>query len=77
QSRTVVEVAQANPGLLTCQDLDLMWRLAAAFAQTGRADRASDAYRQSRTVVEVAQANPGLLTCQDLDLMWRLAAAFA
>jgi hypothetical protein len=45
QSRTVVEVAQANPGLLTCQDLDLMWRLAAAFAQTGRADRASDAYR--------------------------------
>lgn len=45
QSRAVVEIAQANPGLLTCRDLDLMWRLAAAFAQSGRADRAADAYR--------------------------------
>lgn len=45
QAKKVVEIAQANPGLLTCRDPDLMWRLAAAFSVTGRPDRASDAYR--------------------------------
>ncbi|MCI5075883.1 cellulose synthase [Oricola sp.] len=42
---TVVDVAARSPQLLTCAEVDVMWRLAEAFAQTDRADRAADAYR--------------------------------
>lgn len=40
----VVSIAAENPTLLTCGDLDVLWRLAEAFAATGRPDRASDVY---------------------------------
>lgn len=40
----VLELADEAQALLTCQDLDLMWRVAEAFAETGAKDRARDAY---------------------------------
>lgn len=37
-------VAAETPALLTCADVDVLWRLAEAFAATDRPDRASDVY---------------------------------
>ena len=45
QYDTVVRVASANPAMLTCGDVDVLWRVAEAFAQTDRKSRAIDAYR--------------------------------
>lgn len=44
QFDTVVRVASANPAMLTCGDVDVLWRVADAFAQTDRKQRAIDAY---------------------------------
>lgn len=44
QWATVVTVAAETPALLTCADVDVLWRLAEAFAATDRPDRASDVY---------------------------------
>jgi cellulose synthase operon protein C len=44
QAATVVSVAAENPALLTCADVDVLWRLAEAFAATDRPDRATDVY---------------------------------
>ncbi|MDI6027550.1 cellulose synthase [Corticibacterium sp. UT-5YL-CI-8] len=44
QYDTVVRVASTNPSLLTCGDIDVLWRVAEAFAQSDRKDRAKDAY---------------------------------
>lgn len=40
----VVDLGAASPGLLTCSDLDVLWRVAEAFGKTARLSRASDAY---------------------------------
>lgn len=40
----VLRIAEANEGILTCEDVDSIWRVAEAFAQTGRPQRAYDAY---------------------------------
>lgn len=45
QYETVISLAAGNGELLTCDDVDVLWRVAEAFAQTGRAARAGDAYR--------------------------------
>jgi cellulose synthase operon protein C len=45
QYETVIRVSATAPSLLTCDDLDVMWRVAEAFGRTDRADRAEDAYR--------------------------------
>ncbi|OCC05525.1 hypothetical protein BA190_07900 [Labrys sp. WJW] len=45
QYMTVIELATVTPSLLTCGDVDILWRLAEAFAQTDRKMRAQDAYR--------------------------------
>ena len=45
QWATVLEVATQTPALLTCGNVDALWRVAEAFAKTGKADRARDAYR--------------------------------
>ena len=45
QYMTVVQLATATPSLLTCGDVDVLWRVAEAFAKTDRASRALDAYR--------------------------------
>lgn len=44
QFETVVRVAADTPSLLTCSEVDVLWRVAEAFAMTSRSDRARDAY---------------------------------
>lgn len=44
QYETVIEVGAATPSLLTCSEADILWRVAEAFAQTKRPNRARDAY---------------------------------
>lgn len=44
QYNTVVRVGADTPSLLTCSDVDVLWRVAEALALTDRADRARDAY---------------------------------
>ena len=44
QYDTVIRLAAATPSLLNCADVDVMWRVAEAFAKTDRSRRAMDAY---------------------------------
>lgn len=44
QYDTVLRVASAAPGLLTCANVDVLWRVAEAFATTKKQDRARDTY---------------------------------
>ncbi len=44
QFATVIAVASENPQLLTCAEVDVLWRVAEAFAKTERPARARDAY---------------------------------
>ncbi len=44
QYATVVQIGANTPSLLTCSDIDVLWRVAEAFAKTDRAPRARDAY---------------------------------
>ncbi len=45
QYDAVIRVASANPAMLTCGDVDVLWRVAEAFASSDRKPRAIDAYR--------------------------------
>eukprot|EP00913_Durusdinium_trenchii_P026946 g25281.t1 len=40
----VIRIAADNSSLLTCSEVDVLWRLAEAFAETGRKTRSRDAY---------------------------------
>jgi tetratricopeptide (TPR) repeat protein len=44
QYAMVIRVGADTPSLLTCSEIDVLWRIAEAFADTGRADRGKDAY---------------------------------
>ncbi|WP_421399620.1 cellulose synthase [Agrobacterium fabrum] len=44
QYSAVVDTAANNPGLLTCSEVDMLWRVADAFANSDRMGRARDAY---------------------------------
>ncbi len=44
QYATVVQIGAGTPSLLTCADIDILWRVAEAFARTDRIQRAQDAY---------------------------------
>lgn len=44
QYDTVIRIAAANADLLTCANVDIMWRLAEAFTKTGVDGRAKEAY---------------------------------
>ncbi|MBY5854780.1 cellulose synthase [Rhizobium ruizarguesonis] len=44
QYATVVDIAAATPSLLTCSEVNVLWRVAEAFIQTERAQRGQDAY---------------------------------
>ncbi|MFS8144634.1 cellulose synthase [Rhizobium sp. BR 249] len=44
QYATVVDIAAATPSLLTCSEVDVLWRVAEAFIHTERAQRGQDAY---------------------------------
>jgi cellulose synthase operon protein C len=45
QYETVIRIGSSNPGLLTCSEVDVLWRVAESFAMTERQGRARDAYR--------------------------------
>ncbi len=49
QYETVISIAANEPGLLTCEAIDNLWRLAEAFARTGNTPRATDAYTYALT----------------------------
>jgi cellulose synthase operon protein C len=55
QWRTVLSVATDNPTLLTCVNVDVLWRVAEAFAKTEQANRTRDVY----TYLLTNCANPG------------------
>jgi len=44
QYATVVDIAATTPSLLTCSEVDVLWRVAEAFIQTKRQQRGQDAY---------------------------------
>ncbi|KRB31222.1 MULTISPECIES: tetratricopeptide repeat protein [Mesorhizobium] len=74
QYDTVIRIGSANSSLLTCGDVDVLWRVAEAFAQTDRKDRARDAYlyvlnnckKPEERVATIQKALP-LLSRADLD----------
>ncbi|ANL33664.1 MULTISPECIES: hypothetical protein [Rhizobium] len=44
QYATVVDIGAATPSLLTCSEVDVLWRVAEAFVRTERSQRGQDAY---------------------------------
>lgn len=44
QYATVIDIGSKNQSLLTCSDIDVLWRVAEAFISTDRAKRGQDAY---------------------------------
>ncbi|WP_438754559.1 cellulose synthase [Pararhizobium sp. O133] len=44
QYETVVRIGSETPSLLTCSEVDVLWRVAEAFYRTDKAQRATDAY---------------------------------
>lgn len=44
QYETVVRIGSETPSLLTCSEVDVLWRVAEAFFHTDKAQRATDAY---------------------------------
>jgi tetratricopeptide (TPR) repeat protein len=44
QYATVVDIAAETPSLLTCSEVDVLWRVAEAFIDTNRMQRGQDAY---------------------------------
>ncbi len=55
QWRTVLTVATENPNLLTCMNVDVLWRVAEAFSKTDQLNRARDVY----TYLLTNCGNPG------------------
>lgn len=76
QYDAVIRVGSTNPSLLTCGDVDVLWRVAEAFAKTRREDRAKDAYlyvlnnckKPEERYATIQKALP-LLSRQNLDLL--------
>ncbi len=44
QYATVIDIAAQTPSLLTCAEIDMLWRVAEAFVETNRQQRGQDAY---------------------------------
>ncbi|MBS7538385.1 hypothetical protein [Ancylobacter lacus] len=59
---TVLRVATETPALLTCANVDVMWRVAEAFAKTSQPERAKDAY--AYVLTNCTNANERLATVQ-------------
>lgn len=74
QYDAVIRIGSTNSSLLTCGDVDVLWRVAEAFAHTKRDDRARDAYlyilknckKPEERYATVQKALP-LLSRQNLD----------
>ncbi len=45
QYQTVIDIGARTPSLLTCSNIDVLWRVAEAFIRTDRAARGQDAYK--------------------------------
>lgn len=79
QYDAVIRVGSLHPSLLTCGDVDVLWRVADAFANTDRKDRARDAYlyilktceKPEERLATVQKALP-LLPRADLDQLLAL-----
>jgi len=63
QYDTVIKVASEKSELLTCSEVDVLWRVAEAFAQTNREQRSFDTYRYVLTNCE--NPNERLATIQN------------
>lgn len=79
QWQTVLSMATDNPSLLTCADVDALWRVAEAFAKTGRMDRAQDVYAYILTNcakpaerLGTLQKAAALLSEQQVDVLLKL-----
>ncbi len=76
QYDTVIRIGSSNTSLLTCSDVDVLWRVAEAFAKTDRTARAKDAYayildnctKPEERLATVQKALP-LLPRADLDAL--------
>jgi len=62
QYETVIRVGASHASLLTCGDVDVLWRVAEAFALTDKQDRARDAY--TYVLTNCADAEERLATAQ-------------
>ncbi|MDR6632055.1 tetratricopeptide (TPR) repeat protein [Phyllobacterium sp. 1468] len=76
QYDTVIRIGSSHNSLLTCSDVDVLWRVAEAFAKTDRVARAKDAYgyvldnctKPDERLATVQKALP-LLSRADLDAL--------
>ncbi|WP_457300423.1 cellulose synthase [Phyllobacterium sp. P5_D12] len=76
QYDTVIRIGSSHNSLLTCSDVDVLWRVAEAFAKTDRVARAKDAYgyvldnctKPEERLATVQKALP-LLGRADLDVL--------
>ncbi|MBS9477790.1 hypothetical protein [Ancylobacter radicis] len=62
QWATVLRLATDTPGVLTCTNVDILWRVAEAFAKTNQVPRALDAY--TYVLTNCTDANERLATMQ-------------
>jgi cellulose synthase operon protein C len=76
----VIQIAASAPSLRTCGDVDVLWRVAEAFARTDRQTRALDAYRYMLTTctseperIATMQKAAVLLSRQNLAPLFELA----
>jgi tetratricopeptide (TPR) repeat protein len=77
QWNTVIQIAAATPSLLTCSDVDILWRLGEAFGNVQRTERARDVGLYILTncqdpkerLATVQKAMPYLLDAELADLM--------
>ncbi len=51
----VIDEGAAHPQLLVCDEMDILWRVAEAFAKTGREPRSQDTYRYILTSCDAAK----------------------
>lgn len=76
QYDAVVRIGATNASLLTCGDVDVLWRVAEAFAKTDRRERAQDVYlyvlknceKPQERLATVQKALP-LLSRQGIDML--------
>ena len=80
QWATVIRTAADTPGLLTCDYVDILWRVAEAFAKTDRPTRAEDAYtyilnncNDAEERLATVQKAMALLPGTDVDSLLHLA----
>ncbi|MEQ1955474.1 cellulose synthase [Mesorhizobium sp. CN2-181] len=77
QSEMVIRIAANTPSLLTCSEVDVLWRVAEAFAVTDRTGRARDAFLyilknctdQAERLATVEKAIPVLSRDEIADLL--------